>query len=121
MYGDHEEGLGEESFGVVFEKVEGYFDGGREENYAADFDAEGADLLAAVDESVLEEVADDGEESDARLVGEVQSGLHGNIRMVLTFKSLLYPANPDIPVMPVIDQHSMLLWYRPHPTSVKVL
>ena len=57
------ESLGEEGFGVVFEKVEGYIEGGREEEDAADFYAEGADLLAAVDESVLEEVADDGEKS----------------------------------------------------------
>ena len=97
MYGDHEEGLGEEGFGVVFEKVEGYFEGGRKEKDPADFDAEGADLLAAVDESVLEEVAESGEESDARLVGEVHSSLHANIRMVLTFKSLLYLLSPVIP------------------------
>ena len=61
---DHEEGLGEESFREMFEEIEGYFESGREEEYSAYFDGECANLLSLMDEFILEEVADDGEEGN---------------------------------------------------------
>ena len=63
--GDHEHGLGQEGEGVVLIEKETYFEGGGEEQDAADFDGEGAYLLSSADEEVLEDVADDGEACDA--------------------------------------------------------